>query len=151
MMDSWMMDPGVEDWRCSANEPPREPSEFAQRASVTRRKWQMADDTGMTADLHSLLRSVAAQLMNGPEVVIGGGSDPEQKLRVTRVGGGRLRTVRARINGRKVQAIEQNREKPSRWGQLARKGHQVVQFQDVVTRKYLAVVVDGEVTEYGRR
>jgi hypothetical protein len=111
----------------------------------------MADDTGMTTDLHSLLRSVAAQLMNGPEVVIGGGSDPEQKLRVTRVGGGRLRTVRARINGREVQAIEQNREKPSRWGQLARKGHQVVQFQDVVTRKYLAVVVDGEVTEYGRR
>jgi hypothetical protein len=111
----------------------------------------MADDTGTMTDLHSLLRSVAAQLMNGPEVVIAGGSDPEQKLRVTRVGGGRLRTVRAKINGREIQAIEQNREKPSHWGQLARKGHQVVQFQDVVTRKYLAVVVDGEVTEYGRR
>ena len=110
----------------------------------------MADDTGKAPELHRLLRSVAAQLMNGPEVVITGGSDPEQKLRVTRVGGGRLRTVRATINGREVQAIEQNREKPSRWGQLARKGHQVVQFQDVVTRKYLAVVVDGEVTEYGR-
>jgi len=110
----------------------------------------MADDTGMMTELHSLLRSVAAQVMNGPEVVIQGGNEEEQKSRVTRVGGGRLRTVRVRIDGREIQAIEQNREKPSRWGQLARKGHQVVQFQDVVTRKYLAVVVDGEVTEYGR-
>jgi hypothetical protein len=110
----------------------------------------MADDTGMMTDLHSLLRSVAAQVMNGAEVVIKGGNEGEQKSRVTRVGGGRLRTVRVRINGREIQAIEQNREKPSRWGQLARKGHQVVHFNDVVTRKYLAVVVDGEVTEYRR-
>ncbi|HXP17774.1 MAG TPA: hypothetical protein VN868_11790 [Terriglobales bacterium] len=58
--------------------------------------------------------------------------------------------MRVRINGRDVQAIEQNRKKPSRWGELARKGHQVVQFQDVMTKKYVAVVVDGEVTVYGR-
>jgi hypothetical protein len=108
------------------------------------------DDTGTTPQLHRLLQSVAAQLMNGPEVVILEANEEEQKLRVTRVGGGRLRTVRVRIQGREIQAIEQNRTKPSRWGQLARKGHQVVQFQDVVTKKYLAVVVDGEVTEYGR-
>lgn len=100
-------------------------------------------------NLHVLLRSVAAQLMNGPEVVIKAGDEPEQRLRVTRIGSGRLRTVRVRINGRELQAIEQNRMKPSRWGELARKSHQVVQFHDVVTRKYVAVVVDGEVTEYG--
>jgi hypothetical protein len=110
----------------------------------------MTDDAGIVPDLHMLLQSVAAQLMNGPEVVIKAGDEPEQKLRVTRVGSGRLRTVRVRINGRELQAIEQNRTKPSRWGELARKGHQVVQFQDVMTRKYVAVVVDGEVTEYGR-
>ena len=109
----------------------------------------MADDAGAMPELHRLLRSVAAQLMNGPEVVIKAGHDEEQKLRVTRVGRG-LRTVRFRINGREIQAIEQNRMKPSHWGQLARKGHQVVQFQDVGTKKYVAVVVDGEVTEYGR-
>lgn len=109
----------------------------------------MTDD-GIMPNLHVLLPSVAAQLMNGPEVVIKAGDEPEQKLRVTRIGSGRLRTVRVRINGRDLQAIEQNRTKPSRWGELARKGHQVVQFQDVVTRKYVAVVVDGEVTEYGR-
>ena len=105
---------------------------------------------GRAPELHSVLRSVAAQLMNGPQVVVMEEGEPEQRLRVTRVGSGRLRTVRVRINGRDVQAIEQNRQKPSRWGELARKGHQVVQFQDVLTRKYLAVVVDGEVTIYGR-
>ena len=110
----------------------------------------MPDDPVTTSSLHILLRSVAAQLMNGPEVVIKGVNGAEQRLRVTRVGSGRFRTVRVRINGRDIQAIEQNRRKPSRWGELARKGHQVVQFQDVVTKKYVAVVVDGEVTEYGR-
>jgi len=109
----------------------------------------MANDAGAMPELHRLLRSVAAQLMNEPEVVVNSRNDEEQKLRVTRVGRG-LRTVRLRINGREIQAIEQNRVKPSHWGQLARKGHQVVQFQDVVTKKYVAVVVDGEVTEYGR-
>jgi len=110
----------------------------------------MADDSGTMPELYILLQSVAAQLMNGPEVLIKAGNEPEQKLRVTRVGSGRFRTVRVRINGREIQAIEQNRKKPSHWGQLARQGHQVVQFQDVVTKKYVAVVVDGEVTEYGR-
>lgn len=93
---------------------------------------------------HSLLRSVAAQLMNGPEVVL-----DDQRIPVRRVGSS-LRTVRIKFNGRELTAIEQNRDKPSHWGKLARKGHQVVQFQDVVTKKYVAVVVDGDVTEYGR-
>src|SRR6266849_3073045 len=74
---------------------------------VTPRQKRMGDDSENAPELHRLLRSVAAQLMNGPEVVIAGGSGsgPEQKLRVTRVGGGRLRTVRARINGRQIQVI----------------------------------------------
>ena len=55
------------------------------------------------------------------------------------------------MNGRAIAAIEQNRTKQSRWGQLAKKGHQVVQFQDLATKKYLAVVVDGEAFEYGKR
>jgi hypothetical protein len=101
------------------------------------------------AQLHRLLQSIAAQLMNGAEVVINEPDGDEQKLRVTRIGSGRLRTVLVKIHGREVQAIEQNRTKPSRWGQLARQGHQVVQFQDVASRKYLAVVVNGEVTVYG--
>ncbi|HMC74284.1 MAG TPA: hypothetical protein VKG87_08275, partial [Terriglobales bacterium] len=61
-----------------------------------------------------------------------------------------LKTLRFVMGGREYQAIEQNPEKPSRWGQLARKGHHVVQFRDVMTGKYVAVAIDGEVKEYGK-
>ena len=90
------------------------------------------------------LRSVAAQLMNGDEVIIG-----DQKLGVKRVGSGRLRMVRFKLNDREFDAIEQNPQKPSRWGKLAREKHQVVQFRDVLTQKYVAVSVDREITQYG--
>ena len=46
-------------------------------------------------------------------------------------------------------AIEQNPEKPSRWGQLARYGHNVIQFKDRATNRFVAVSVDGKVKEYG--
>lgn len=83
--------------------------------------------------------------MDGDEVAL-----DDQKLKVKRIGSGRWRTVRFELNGREFDAIEQNRNKPSRWGQLAREKHQVVQFRDVATNKYVAVSVDGEITEYGR-
>jgi hypothetical protein len=91
------------------------------------------------------LQSVAAQLMNGEAVVL-----DDQKLRVKRVGSGRLRMVEFTLNGRVFEGIEQNPTKPSRWGKLAREKHQVVQFRDVATHKYVAVAVDGEIREYGR-
>ena len=34
-------------------------------------------------------------------------------------------------------------------GQLARSGHDVVQFKDVQTNRFVAVAVDGEAKEYG--
>ena len=92
-----------------------------------------------------MLQAVATQLMNGDEVALA-----DQTLRVKRVGGGRLRMVQFRLSGREFEAIEQNPKKPNRWGQLAREKHQVVQFRDVVTKKYVAVAVDGEVRQYGR-
>lgn len=96
-------------------------------------------------DADKALASVAAQLMSGDFVLL-----DDQKIPVKRVGSGRLRMVQFKLNGRMLEAIEQNSEKPSRWGQLARERHQVVQFLDVVTHKYVAVSVDGEVREYGR-
>lgn len=92
-----------------------------------------------------ILESVAAQLMNSETVAL-----DNQTLRIKRGGSGRWRTVQFELNGRKFEAIEQNRNKPSRWGQLAREKHQVVQFRDVATHKYVAVSVDGQITEYGR-
>jgi len=94
---------------------------------------------------HGVLKAVAEQVMSGAEVVVEG-----RASRVLRTGSRRLRTVRFAMGGRQYQAIEQNPEKPSRWGQLAREGHRVVQFRDVATQKYVAVTVDGEVTEYGK-
>ncbi|MGD0183312.1 MAG: hypothetical protein ABSC15_26175 [Terriglobales bacterium] len=99
-----------------------------------------------TAEEQKVLQSVAMQLMNGDGVAL----DDGQKLRVRRVGSGRLRMVEFKLNERVFEAIEQNAIKPSRWGQLAREGHQVVQFRDLATHKYVAATVDGEITEYGR-
>jgi len=94
---------------------------------------------------HSVLSLMAEQMMSGDEVVVAG-----QTFRVTRTGARRFRTVRFAMGGKEYQAIEQNPEKPSRWGELARKGHRVVQFRDLETQKYVAVVVDEKVQEYGR-
>jgi len=105
------------------------------------RKWEMA-----LTDVEKVLGSVAAQLMNGEVVVL-----EDQKIRVKRVGSGQLRMVQFKFNGRVMEAIEQNPEKPSRWGQLAREKHQVVQFRDLEAHKYVAVSVDGEVQEYGKK
>ena len=91
-----------------------------------------------------VLQSVATQLMNADEVNV-----EDTKFRVRRVGSGRLRMVRFKFCGREFDAIEQNPQKPSRWGKLAREKHQVVQFRDVGSQKYVAVSVDGEITEYG--
>ena len=93
-----------------------------------------------------LLRSIATQLMSGASVETEGKS-----LRVGRTSTQRLKTVRFTMNGREYQAIEQNPDKPSRWGRLARAGHQVVQFKDIQTNKFVAVAVDGKVIEYGTR
>jgi len=92
-----------------------------------------------------IMESVAAQLMRSEQVVLQG-----QTMRVKRVGSGRLRMVQFQLNGRPFEAIEQNPEKPSQWGKLAREKHQVVQFRDVESHKYVAVSVDGEVKEYSR-
>jgi hypothetical protein len=90
-----------------------------------------------------ILASVATQMMLGDVVTL-----DDQKIRVKRIGQGRLRVVQFRWKGKMLEAIEQNPEKPSRWGQMAREKHQVVQFMDAETHKYVAVSVDGKVREY---
>jgi hypothetical protein len=92
----------------------------------------------------AVLSSVATQMMAGDEVEVDAG-----RLPVRRTSSQRLRIVTFTVDGRQFAAIEQNPEKPSRWGQLARSGHQVVQFKDVASNRFVAVAVDGRVTEYG--
>jgi len=92
-----------------------------------------------------LMKSVAEQMMGSGEVTI-----REKSVPVTRTSYQRLKTMRFEMGGQQYQAIEQNPDKPSRWGKLAREGHRVVQFRDVATGKYVAVAVDEEVKEYSR-
>jgi len=94
---------------------------------------------------HELLKSIAQQMITAGEVIVDGKSS-----RVTRTGTRRFRTVKFVMGGMEYQAIEQNPEKPSRWGQLARQGHRVVQVRDLGSGKYVAAVVDEKVTEYSR-
>lgn len=91
-----------------------------------------------------ILASIAQQMMSASSVDLDG-----QHLPVSRTRANRFRSVAFEIDGRRYQAIEQNPEKPSRWGQLAAKGHQVVQFKDAETNKFVAVSVDGKVRVYG--
>lgn len=91
-----------------------------------------------------LLQSVAQQLLTQSSVMAEGKSSP-----VRRTSSQRLRTATFTAEGREYQAIEQNPDKPSRWGQLARSGRQVVQFKDAATNKFFAVAVDGKITLYG--
>jgi hypothetical protein len=92
----------------------------------------------------SLLSSIARQLMTADEVEIEG-----KRLPVRRTSKQGLRTVTFTMGGPQYAAIEQNPDKPSRWGQLARSGHQVVQFKDTESNRFVAVAVDGEAKEYG--
>lgn len=92
----------------------------------------------------AVLASIAQQMMNSAFVDLNG-----EQLAVRRTSGHRLRTLSFTMNHRQYQAIEQNPEKPSRWGQLVRDGHQVVQFKDIETNKFVAVAVDDKVRIYG--
>jgi hypothetical protein len=93
-----------------------------------------------------LLGSIARQMMSATAVDLNG-----KKIPVRRTSSHRLRVVGFEIDGQACEAIEQNPEKPSRWGQLARDGHQVVQFKDAATNRFVAVAVDGKVKLYGSR
>ena len=93
-----------------------------------------------------LLGSIARQMMSATTVDLNG-----KKIPVRRTSSHHLRAVGFEIDGQAYEAIEQNPEKPSRWGRLARDGHQVVQFKDAATNRFVAVAVDGKVKLYGSR
>jgi hypothetical protein len=60
-----------------------------------------------------------------------------------------LRQVDFEFDGNEIRGLEQNPETKSRWAQLARAGAEVIQF--LSEGRYIANVVDGKVTLYGRR
>ena len=59
-----------------------------------------------------------------------------------------LRQVDFVFDGNEIRGLEQNPETKSRWAQLARSGKKVMQF--LTGGRYVANVVDGKVTFYGK-
>jgi predicted AAA+ superfamily ATPase len=60
-----------------------------------------------------------------------------------------LREVDFVIEGENIRGLEQNPDTKSRWAQMARVGKKVMQF--LSAGRYVANVVDGKVTVYGKR
>lgn len=80
---------------------------------------------------------------NAKAVKVGGESYP---VRQTAKRG--LRQVDFVFGGKEIRGLEQNPDTKSRWAQLARSGKKVMQF--LSEGRYVANVVDGKVTRYGR-
>jgi hypothetical protein len=59
-----------------------------------------------------------------------------------------LRQVDFIFAGNAIRGLEQNPQTKSRWAQMARSGKKVMQF--ISEGRYVANVVDGKVTFYGR-
>jgi hypothetical protein len=59
-----------------------------------------------------------------------------------------LRQVDFMFDGNEIRGLEQNPETKSPWAVLARSGKKVMQF--ISEGRYVANVVDGKVTSYGR-
>jgi hypothetical protein len=59
-----------------------------------------------------------------------------------------LRQVDFTFEGNEIRGLEQNPQTKSRWAQMARSGKKVMQF--LSEGRYVANVVDGKVTFYGR-
>lgn len=60
----------------------------------------------------------------------------------------KLRQVDFVFDGTEIRGLEQNPQTRSQWAQLARSGKKVMQF--LSKGRYVAVVVDGKATLYGR-
>jgi hypothetical protein len=95
-------------------------------------------------ELANLFLSVAKQFFVGP-INLNGRTIPVAKT--TRQG---LKIACFEANGHRIMAIEQNPRKPSEWGQLARRGHKVVQFLHE-NGGYLGNAVEEKATIYKPR
>jgi hypothetical protein len=99
----------------------------------------------MNTSFEQMLVDVWRQVLveNATEVELG---DKRYPVRITPRKG--LRQVDFVFDGNEIRGLEQNPETKSRWAVLARSGQKVMQF--LSEGRYLANVVDGKVTLYGR-
>jgi hypothetical protein len=99
----------------------------------------------MKLSLEEALNEVWRQALveNAKAVNLGGESYP-----IHRTPKRGLRQVDFIFNGNEIRGLEQNPETKSRWAQMARSGKKVMQF--LSEGRYVANVVDGKITVYGK-
>jgi hypothetical protein len=99
----------------------------------------------MTLSFEQALIEVWRQALveNAKTVKLGADSFP---VRSTPKSG--LRQVDFTFEGNEIRGLEQNPKTKSRWAQMARSGKKVMQF--LSEGRYVANVVDGKATLYGR-
>ena len=99
----------------------------------------------MAASLEETLISVWQQALVDDVKLV---TVQDRKFPVRRTSRSRLREVDFQFEEQKLRGLEQNPKTASRWAQLARQGKKVMQF--LQQRRYIAVVVEGNVQLYGR-
>jgi hypothetical protein len=99
-------------------------------------------DSSFEQTLVDVWRQVLVE--NAKVVVLG-----TERYAVRRTPKRRLRQVDFTVDGREIRGLEQNPETKSQWAQMARSGKKVMQF--LSEGRYVANVVDGKVTLYGKR
>ncbi len=100
----------------------------------------------MKSSFEETLISVWRQALVDEAVVVKLGAE---RYSVTKSKAKRLRQVAFVFDGNMIMGIEQNPKTKSRWAQMVRSGKKAMQF--IQDGRYVAVVVDGRVTLYGKR
>jgi hypothetical protein len=103
-------------------------------------------ESAVEVSLEEILVEVWRQALRENAKVVELGSECYPVWRTAKRG---LRQVDFVFDGNEIRGLEQNPEATSRWAAMARSGKKVMQF--LRRGRYVANVVDGKVTSYGRR
>ena len=95
--------------------------------------------TSLGVTLVEVWRQVMVE--NRPEVEVAG-----RRMSVGRTRSQGLRTVEVVFGDHRLEGIEQNPSKPSRWGKLASEGKRIMQFR--LGARYVGNVCEGELLRY---
>lgn len=104
------------------------------------------DIKSMASSLEQTLLDVWRQAMVENAAVVELGKERYPVRKTSKRG---LREVDFESEGDEIRGLEQNPETKSRWAQMARSGKKVMQF--LSEGRYIANVVDGKVTLYGKQ
>jgi hypothetical protein len=100
----------------------------------------------MQSSFEQTLIEIWRQVLVENATVVNLGNEPYPVRRTSKH---KLRQVDFVFDGNEIRGLEQNPDTKSRWAQMAHSGKKVMQF--LSEGRYIANVVDGKMTLYGRR